>query len=205
MPRQGGELFCYVLPEENLKPELERISPGVYFEAHSLKVMPHAESPPYIADLRREFRERSCAGDANTPMPGEIDGRIPHGDAAQNILAHLLQSSLHIMKNILLCSSNPILVKSLYGVLRSEGYAVDIVEHPALAVQQVMNGACDMMVVDSEPFGLSAEDAVQIIRSVRPAMPVLYVGSSGGCASERTVETPLDLEEFKRTVHSIAV
>jgi DNA-binding NtrC family response regulator len=113
--------------------------------------------------------------------------------------------NLNIMKNILLCSSNPILVKSLYGVLREEGYAVDIVEHPALAVQQVMNGAYDMMIVDSEPFGLSAEDAVQIIRSVLPGMPVLFVGSSGGCASERAVETPVDLEEFKRTVHSIAV
>lgn len=109
------------------------------------------------------------------------------------------------MKNILLCSSNPILVKSLYAILRDEGYAVDTVEHPALAVQQVLNGAYDMMVVDSEPFGLSAEDAVQIIRAVRPGMPVLYVGSSRSSGPERSVESPLDLEEFKRTVHRIAV
>ena len=110
---------------------------------------------------------------------------------------------LRVMKNILLCSSNPILIKSLYGVLRDEGYTVDTVEHPALAVQQVMNGAYDMMVVDSEPFGLSAEDAVQIIMTVKPGLPVLCVGRECDCATASGVNSPLDLEAFKRTVHAI--
>jgi hypothetical protein len=68
-----------------------------------------------------------------------------------------------------------------------------------------MAGAFDIMVVDSEPFGLSAEDAVQIIRAVKPGFPVLCVGSECDCGAAPGVETPLDLEKFKRTMHSIAV
>jgi DNA-binding NtrC family response regulator len=108
------------------------------------------------------------------------------------------------MKKILLCSSNPILIKSLYSMLRDEGYAVETVEHPALAIRTVMGGRYGMMIVDSEPFGLSAEDAVRIIKSLMPGFPVLYVGS-GEYRPSPAVETPLDLEDFKRTVHSIAV
>jgi DNA-binding NtrC family response regulator len=108
------------------------------------------------------------------------------------------------MKKILLCSGNPILIKSLYGVLRDDGHDVDIIEHPALAVQKVMAGGYGMMIVDSEPFGLSAEDAVQIIKSTMPDLPVLYVGS-GEHGTVPAVDAPVDLEKFKRTVHSIAV
>ncbi len=109
------------------------------------------------------------------------------------------------MKNVILCSSNPILIKSLYGMLRDEGYAVETVEHPAMAVQMVMHESYDFIIVDSAPFGLSAEEAVQIIQTVAPDLPILHVG--GGPEQERsqTVETPIDLEEFKRTIHSIAI
>ncbi len=110
---------------------------------------------------------------------------------------------LSAMKSILLCSSNPLLTKNLYAVLRDEGYAVETVEHPALAVQMVMAGSFDIMIVDSEPFGLSAEDAAQIIRSLKPDFPILSVGNE--CGMVPGVEKPLDLEEFKRTVHAIAV
>ena len=109
------------------------------------------------------------------------------------------------MKNILLCSSDPMLIKNLYGLLRDEGYEVETVEHPALAVQTVMDRAFDALVVDSEPFGLSAEDAVQIIRSVKPDLPILCMGGKRECGGAVGVETPLDLESFKRTIHSIAV
>ena len=82
------------------------------------------------------------------------------------------------MKNIILCSSNPLLIKSLYGVLRDEGYAIEDVEHPALAVQKVLEELYDFVIVDAEPFGLSAEDAARIIRTIAPEMPILCVGGA---------------------------
>src|SRR5512139_3580094 len=109
------------------------------------------------------------------------------------------------MKNIILCSSNPILIKSLYGILRDEGYEVETIEHPALAVQMVMRRSYDFIIVDSEPFGLSAEDAVEIIKTVVPGMPVLFVGKNYGREYTQAVDTPIDLEEFKRTIHVMAV
>ncbi len=109
------------------------------------------------------------------------------------------------MKDILLCSSNPILIKGLYGLLRDEGFNVEITEHPSLAIQKVLFGMYDLIIVDSEPFGLSAEDAVQIIKAVAPDMPVLFVGGGSDRKHAPTVETPVDLEEFKRTIHNIAV
>jgi DNA-binding response OmpR family regulator len=109
------------------------------------------------------------------------------------------------MKNIILCSSNPILVKNLYGILRDEGYEVETIEHPALAVQMVMRRSYDFIIVDSEPFGLSAEDAVEIIKTIAPEMPILFVGDDHEREHAPAVETPIDLEEFKRTIHSFAV
>ena len=107
------------------------------------------------------------------------------------------------MKRILLCSSDSLLIKNLYGVLRDEGYAVETVEHPALAVQKVMREAFDMLVLDSEPFGLSAEDAVQIVRTLDPALPILRIGYERENMG-RGDRVQIDLESFKRTIHSIA-
>lgn len=109
------------------------------------------------------------------------------------------------MKNIILCSSNPILIKSLYGILRDEGHNVETIEHPAFAVQMVMQRPYDFVIIDSEPFGLSAEDAAEIIKTVSPNMPILYVGCGHNEEHAPAVETPVDLEEFKRTIHSMAV
>ena len=99
------------------------------------------------------------------------------------------------MRNIILCSSNPILIKSLYAILRDEGYNVDTVDRPALAVQKVLFGLYDVLIVDSEPFGLSAEDAVRIIRTVAPGMPIVPAlvdahlhGAGGRAAMESTAE-----------------
>ena len=107
------------------------------------------------------------------------------------------------MKRIVLCSSNPILIKNLYGTLRDEGHAVETVEHPALAVQKALFGQFDIFIVDSEPFGLSAEDAAQIIRSVAPDMPILFTGGGGNGRIDHGAL--LDLEEFKRELQSITV
>jgi len=109
------------------------------------------------------------------------------------------------MKNIILCSSNPILIKNLYGILRDGGNNVEIIEHPARAVQKVLSGKYDITIIDSEPFGLSAEDAAQIIKSVAPGMPVLCVGCGRNTEQPHAVKTPVDLEEFKRAIDTISV
>ena len=105
------------------------------------------------------------------------------------------------MKNIILCSSNPILVKSLYATLRDEGFVVATSEHPAFAVQMIMQGSYDFLIIDSEPFGLSAEDAVTIAKKLRPELQVLFVEEY----RKQNNDSALDLEEFKKTIQSIAV
>ncbi len=109
------------------------------------------------------------------------------------------------MKNIILCSSNPILIKSLYGMLREDGYQVETIEHPAQAVQMVMRGHYHCVIVDSEPFGLSAEDAAKIIKAVAPLMPVLFIGDDRVDSHAHAIHNAIDLEAFKRTVHLLAV
>ncbi len=107
------------------------------------------------------------------------------------------------MKKILLCSSNPILIKSLYGTLRDEGHQVETIEHPAFAVQSVMKQKYDFLIMDSEPFGLSSEDAAEIIKMITPEIQIFFLGKDhpqGGQPSE-----PLDLAELKRTILGIAV
>lgn len=105
-----------------------------------------------------------------------------------------------MIKNILLCSSNPILVKSLYAILRDEGLFVATAEHPSSAVQMIMHGNYDFLIMDSEPFGLSAEDAVAIARTIAPDLQTLCIGEGSEAGN-----TGLDLEEFKRTIHTLAV
>lgn len=107
------------------------------------------------------------------------------------------------MNEILLCTHNPILIKNLYGVLRDEGYNVEIADHPALAVQMTLNWNYIAVVIDSEPFGLSAEDAVQIIKSVSPDMPVIIVGYAKHTADVLSIKMPVDLEELKQAIHDV--
>jgi len=107
------------------------------------------------------------------------------------------------MKKIILCSSNPLLIKILYGMLRDEGYTVEEAEHPALAVQKVLSGTYDFMIVDAEPFGLSAEDAARIIKTIAPEMPILCVG--GGASSDYLpmIKLPEDLDVIKEMLQHI--
>ena len=109
------------------------------------------------------------------------------------------------MRNILLCSSDPLLVKNLSNVLRNEGFAVVTVEHPAFAVKKVLQSSFDVVVVDSEPFGMSAEEATLAIKAVSPQMPVLMIGNGGDGFPAGFIWKPVDLEAFRRAVqHAVA-
>jgi DNA-binding NtrC family response regulator len=106
------------------------------------------------------------------------------------------------MARILLCTHNPLLVKDFYGILRDEGFTVEIADHPALAVRMVLQGNYGAVIIDSGAFGLSAEEAVQIIRSISPDIPILVAGNDTYTGGALTLKTPVDLEEFKKTIHN---
>jgi DNA-binding response OmpR family regulator len=110
------------------------------------------------------------------------------------------------MKRILLCSSNPLLVKSLYATLRDEGYAVEEVEHPSLAVQKVLAGSYDLTIMDAEPFGMSAEEAARVLAAIAPGMPILCTGGDGRCGAEgqRLITVPADPDAIKEMIHHVA-
>lgn len=107
------------------------------------------------------------------------------------------------MNKLLLCSHNPILIKSLYGLLRDDGYDVETADYPALAVKGVLKESYTAIVIDSEPFGLPAEDAINIIRSISPNVPIVLVGDARNPVEAWSIKGPLDLEEFRQVMHEI--
>lgn len=56
-----------------------------------------------------------------------------------------------------------------------------------------------------EPFGLSARDAAEIIRKVAPRIQILFIRKDPAHYDAEENDHVFDLEEFKRTIHSIAV
>src|SRR5208283_4411793 len=79
------------------------------------------------------------------------------------------------MEEILLCTHDPILVKGLYGILRDKGCGVEIADHLALAIQMILKKHYYFAIIDGKPFGLSVEDAVEIMKTVSPEMPIIVV------------------------------
>jgi len=109
------------------------------------------------------------------------------------------------MSDILLCCHDPILMKNIYGILRDEGHTVDIAEHPTMAVRIILNKRYSAVILDSEPFGLSAEEAVRIIGSISPEIPVLLLGKAEAAVEAERLPVPLNLEEFRQAIRDIPV
>jgi CheY-like chemotaxis protein len=105
--------------------------------------------------------------------------------------------------DILFCTSNPILAKSLYGILRDEGYSVETADHPAMAVRMALLNRYAAVIMDPEPFGLSVEDAVGIIKTIQPGILVIFVGCDNLGTDVLSVEMPIDLEDFRGAIRQI--
>ena len=109
------------------------------------------------------------------------------------------------VKEILLCTNNPILTKSLYGILRDEGCDVEVADHPSDAVQMVLKREYGVMIIDSEPFGLSVDDAIKIIKRLLPDIIVIFVGDDAHVTDALSIDAPIDLAEFKRAIRNVGV
>ncbi|TAN41403.1 MAG: hypothetical protein EPN22_15490 [Nitrospirae bacterium] len=109
------------------------------------------------------------------------------------------------IKRILLCSQHPIFIKGVYGALRDAGYQIETSEHPAGAVRSVFDSSYSVVILDSRDIGLNASDAAMIIRTVRPDIPVVLIGTSAVADGLYSVENPDEVDRIKEIISSISV
>lgn len=107
------------------------------------------------------------------------------------------------MKDVLFCAYNPMVVKNLYCILRQDGFEVEIADHMASALRMIALKEYGAVVMDCWPFGISTEDAVQVMRSVRPGLSVLVLGKVSSASGAVSVEEPLDLEILREIIHAV--
>lgn len=88
-------------------------------------------------------------------------------------------------------------MKSLYGVLRQEGYEIDVAEHPADALRMSLAKEYSAVVMDSGNVGFSAYDAAAAIRSVSGGVSVIIAGEEGPTPDSIAVGKPVDPEEVR--------
>ena len=95
------------------------------------------------------------------------------------------------------------LIKGLYGMLCDLGYHVDLSDFPARAVQQIIKNSYEAVIIDSQAFGMPAEDAVQVIKKIAPDIRVILVGYPEDETDSLCIRVPVDLEKLRDIVHSL--
>jgi CheY-like chemotaxis protein len=107
------------------------------------------------------------------------------------------------VEQILLCSNNPIFIKSLYGVLWDAGLHADIADHHSLAITMVLNRRYLAIIIDAAQLGLAAEEIIRIIKGILPDIPIIVAGCDVSSDGAFSLKAPVDLEEFKEVIHTI--
>lgn len=95
------------------------------------------------------------------------------------------------------------MIKGLYGILRDEGYNVDLSDYPAHAVQQIIKNSYEAVIIDSQAFGMPAEDAIKVIKTIAPDIRVILVGYPEEQTDALSTKVPIDLEKLRCLVHSM--
>lgn len=107
------------------------------------------------------------------------------------------------VKEALVCTHNPLLIKSLQGILQDEGYAVEVTEQPSFVIQVAARKHYATIIIDSESFGLSVEEVIRIVGTLLPDASFLVIGNHPYNPGTFSIKTPVDLEEFKHVLHTM--
>ena len=70
-------------------------------------------------------------------------------------------------------------------------------------MQKVLGGAYDFVIIDAEPFGLSAEDAARIITAIAPEMPIFCLGGEES-GTLPMIRLPAGLDAIKEMLQHVA-
>jgi DNA-binding NtrC family response regulator len=106
------------------------------------------------------------------------------------------------MRNILLCSQEPLLVKEIYRLLRDEGFEVDTVEYIADSVRWYLIKSYEAVILDTRNVGLNAMEAASIMKNVFPETPIFLIGDehyrNESIVREGiyVIDTPVELDRF---------
>ena len=101
------------------------------------------------------------------------------------------------MLRILICTHDSMLVKGLENPLRDAGWSVSVADNAAAAIRAVMEEPFDAVVLDSQVIGMSASEALPIIRHISPETKAVVVGEAGAVVLERVEAAvmPVDGED----------
>jgi len=95
------------------------------------------------------------------------------------------------------------LVKSVYGMLLDGGYCVDLAEHPAQAIRQVLTCTYRAVIMDAQAFGMQAEDAARVINAVSPETRLICLGYPESETDSLSIKVPVDLERLRELIHAV--
>jgi DNA-binding response OmpR family regulator len=107
------------------------------------------------------------------------------------------------MKALLLCSQDPLFLKSLYCVLKEEGYDIEVATHTADAVRLSLFRGYAAVIMDSGNVGFSEREAAKVITSVTGGTPVIIAGQADPQSGSISVGKPLDLEEVRGVLRNL--
>lgn len=114
------------------------------------------------------------------------------------------------MKKILVVDDDESIRGALCKVLASEGYEVELAEDGRQAIEKMIQGAIDLLLLD---LGLPVKDgwtALQWLSEVNPLLPVIIItgrwrqaGVAAAAGADVLMEKPLDVPALLRHVHEL--
>ncbi len=102
------------------------------------------------------------------------------------------------MLDVLVCCDDPLLRRSLIGVVNEEGYTVRCVENTADAVRHQLTEPSRVVVIDYAGFGMSPQEAAMVIREVSPLTQVVLIDRTDThLEGVHILSRPVDISELK--------
>ncbi len=107
------------------------------------------------------------------------------------------------MKEILMCTIDPMLLKTVSGIVRQEGFRIEAVDHAAFAVQKVFERTFAAVIIDSQGLGLPADDAARMIAQESRDIPIILIGGAVVDVAATVLDYPLDPAELRQAIRML--
>jgi DNA-binding NtrC family response regulator len=104
------------------------------------------------------------------------------------------------MGNVLLCTHDAMLLKGLEYPLREAGHSVDSASGAVQALRMFFDRTFDLVLLDADVMGMSASEAVSVLRQVAPETRTIIKGDVPSCGGIGTLPSGSSLEELREAI-----